>query len=556
MANKLQILSNGDSFDLFEGEAERFYITYQIHDLSNLQTRNGDFSRRVSLPLTSRNKDILGAALPTISRFDSVAVGTIPCEILVNDMPALSNAYFVIDTQEENSVTIQIFGGISKFYSDLPDTSIRTLNFPSFFWTDAGITDKSDATTGVVTAFAQWITNQSYREANQDDLDSAPEMNEGGFFVYCKSILEKIFEGFTDLTFDTSAMDAQFSKYAVGCSMPLIHDRYTNGETAPNNLIEPENYLPNISQRDFVREIFKLQNIVAIEDNDQVTLKYFKSLETTSSANLVLNTDNTKTIYNTFKTYSQINDLKYSTDDIIERTDFDSSFSVNSETLPLSGTIIQSKFFPSDEGETLSTADKAALPYWSVERYVADVNFQPSNGSINFTTNQSSSFEIGDIVDLPVQNARRIVTLNADNDGGTVDRAFTSATHTNNPKYYRYESENKELRIVSMEDISSWQYRLNGELFLSKTSGAKKALFIDALKWDNLKTEYYSLLVDSMEKPFIIKAWINIPTISLLTLNPLAPVYVEDYNAYFYINKLEQWRLNTSARVELIEIPI
>ena len=555
MANKLQILSNGETFDLFEGEAERFYITYQIHDLSNLQTRNGDFSRRVSLPLTSRNKNILGAALPTISRFDSVAVGTIPCEILVNDMPALSDSYFVIDTQKENSVTIQIFGGISKFYSDVPDLPISALSFTAFDWDSTGITSKTNTTTGVVIPDAQWITNQSFRLAG-NQTGQITEMNEAGFFMYCKSILDEIFDGFTNLTFDTSAMDAQFSKYAVGCSMPLIHDRYTNGETAPNNLIEPENYLPNISQRDFVREIFKLQNIVAIEANDQVTLKYFKSLETTSSANLVLNTDNTKTIYNTFKTYSQTNNLKYSTDDIIERTDFDSSFSVNSETLPLSGTIIQSKFFPSDEGETLSTADKAALPYWSVERYVADVNFQPSNGSINFTTNQSSSFEIGDIVDLPVQNARRIVTLNADNDGGTVDRAFTSATHTNNPKYYRYKSENKELRIVSMEDISSWQYRLNGELFLSKTSGAKKALFIDALKWDNLKTEYYSLLVDSMEKPFIIKAWINIPSISLLALNPLAPVYVEDYNAYFYINKLEQWRLNTSARVELIEIPI
>ena len=129
MANKLQILSSGESFDLFDGEAERFYITYQIHDLSNLQTRNGDFSRRVSLPLTAKNKGILGAALPTISRFDSVAVDTIPCEILVNDMPALSNAYFVIDTQEDNSVTIQIFGGISKFYTNLPDTSIRTLAF-------------------------------------------------------------------------------------------------------------------------------------------------------------------------------------------------------------------------------------------------------------------------------------------------------------------------------------------------------------------------------------------------------------------------------------------
>ena len=49
-----------------------------------------------------------------------------------------------------------------------------------------------------------------------------------------------------------------------------------------------------------------------------VTLKYFKGLETATSQNLVLNTDNTKTIYNTFKTYSQTNELKYSDDDIVE----------------------------------------------------------------------------------------------------------------------------------------------------------------------------------------------------------------------------------------------
>ena len=103
MANKLQILSNGESFDLFDGEAERFYITYQIHDLSNLETRNGNFSRRVNLPLTSKNKGILDAALPTVARFDTNSVGITPCEILVNDMPALSDAYFVIDTQQHQT---------------------------------------------------------------------------------------------------------------------------------------------------------------------------------------------------------------------------------------------------------------------------------------------------------------------------------------------------------------------------------------------------------------------------------------------------------------------
>lgn len=549
MANKLQILSNGDTFDLFEGEAERFYITYQIHDLSNLQTRNGDFSRRVSLPLTSRNKNILGAALPTISRFDSVAVGTIPCEILVNDMPALSDSYFVIDTQEENSVTIQIFGGISKFYSDVPDLPISALSFTAFDWTPTGITSKTDTTSDVVIPDAQWVTNQSERLLPSSSPNIA-EMNEAGFFIYCHSVLTKIFAGFTGLTFDTSAMDAQFSKYAVACAMPLLHNQYTNGETITTT-INPQDYFPDISQRDFVREIFKLQNIVAVEANNVVTLKYFKGLETATSQNLVLNTDNTKTIYNTFKTYSQTNELKYSDDDIVEGTDYDSSFLVNSETLPLSGTIIQSKFFPCDLGEALVANVRSTAAAWDVEYFKSAVNFSPSSGTLNFTTNHPFEGNIGDIVD----GIGRIVTLDATKESGTVSSNFTSSSSVNIPPYYRYKSNGRTMQVVSIEDASLYVFHYNGAVF-SSNQPAKRAEFTTAMKWDNLKTEYYQLLVDSMEKPFIIKAWINIPTISLLTLNPLAPVYVEDYNAYFYINKLEQWRLNTSARVELIEIPI
>ena len=553
MANKLQILSSGESFDLFDGEAERFYITYQIHDLSNLQTRNGDFSRRVSLPLTAKNKGILGAALPTISRFDSANVGTIPCDILVNDMPALSDAYFVIDTQEENAVTIQIFGGISKFYSDLPDSSINTLSFTAFDWDSTGIISKTNTTSDVVIPDAQWITNQSYQLVPLLQI-TLTEMNEAGFFIYCHSILTKIFDGFTDLTFDTSEMDAQFSKYAIACAVPLLHNQYTNGQTI-SNTINPQDYFPDISQRDFVREIFKLQNIIAVEANNVVTLKYFKGLETASSENLVLNADKDKTIYNTFKTYSQTNEIKYSTDDIIERTDADSSFPVNSETLPLSGTIIQSKFFPCDLANVLNR-DRATVAAWEIEAYKSAVNFSPTNNNINFSTNHPFEGNIGDIVSFGGQGLRRIVSLDGTKENGTVERNFTSSSVSQIPSYYRYKSNGRTMQIASVEDNQgSYNFALNGET-LSSNIPSKRAKFIDAMKWSELKTEYYQLLVDTMAKPFIIKAWINIPTISLLKLNPLAPVYVEDYNAYFYINKLEQWKLNTACRVELIQIPI
>jgi len=282
-----------------------------------------------------------------------------------------------------------------------------------------------------------------------------------------------------------------------------------------------------------------------------VTLKYFKGLETATSQNLVLNTDNTKTIYNTFKTYSQTNELKYSDDDIVEGTDYDSSFPVNSDTLPLSGTIIQSKFFPCDLGEALVPNVRSTAAAWDVEYFKSAVNFHPSSGTLNFTTNHPFEGNIGDIV----TGVGRIVTLDATKESGTVSTNFTSSTSVNIPPYYRYKANGRTMQVVSIEDASLYNMHYNGAVF-SSNQPAKRAEFTTAMKWDNLKTEYYQLLVDSMEKPFIIKAWINIPTISLLKLNPLAPVYVEDYNAYFYINKLEQWRLNTSARVELIEIPI
>ena len=555
MANKLQILSSGESFDLFDGEAERFYITYQIHDLSNLQTRNGDFSRRVSLPLTAKNKGILGAALPTISRFDSANVGTIPCDIMVNDMPALSDAYFVIDTQEENSVTIQIFGGISKFYSDVPDLPISALSFTAFDWTSTNLIANTNNTDGVVIASSQWRTNQSYRVVDSQGT-SVAEYHEAGFFMYTHSILTKIFAGFTDLTFDTSEMDAQFSKYGIACAMPSIHNQIIAGETVTTS-INPQDYFPDISQRDFVREIFKLQNIIAVEANNVVTLKYFKGLETASSDNLVLNADKDKTIYNTFKTYSQTNELKYSTDDFVERTDADSSFPVNSETLPLSGTIIQSKFFPCDVGIVNTIKNEAVIPCWDYVSFRSGANFSPTSGTKNFTTNHAFEGKIGDIVAFTAQTGTyfRIITLAADKLSGTVDRNFNANNSTNVPLYWRYTFNNHELRIVSLEDTTTFIFTINGQLFSSQNP-SKKAQFIDAMKWSELKTQYYQLLVDTMAKPFIIKAWINIPTISLLKLNPLAPVYVEDYNAYFYINKLEQWKLNTACRVELIQIPI
>jgi hypothetical protein len=565
MANKLQIISNGQDFDLFQGEDERFYITKQIHDLANLETRNGDFSRRINLPLTPKNKEILGTNLPIYSRFDDIAVGTIPCEILVNGMPVLSNAYFTIDTQSKTAITIQVFGGVSKLYSGLSDLSIRDLDFSAlnFQWTTAGINAITTNTTGVVYAESQWITNQEYREflanAYETDEFSYQELNEAGFFIYAKTIIDKIFEGFSELTFDSSALDAQYGKSAIACPMPQLHEQYINGDTI-STTVNVASFLPDISQREFLREVFKIYNIVATESNNLVRLRYFQSLATADSGTLVLDTNNEVTIYNTFTTYNQSNELKYSTYDLIERTDFDSSFDVNSEILPPLGTLVQSRFFPSDLGETpikSAGGDRVVIPGYEFEYFASDLTFQKHSGASTWSTNDKSSLKVGDIVNV-IQEKRRIVTVNSTNTAGTVDRDWTVNANTNTWDYVRYNKIETNLHFVSIEDVSavsSYTTQYNGaNNVIQGSAGAKVAQFPSALLWDNLKTTYYGLFVDSIAKPFIVQAWISLPTISLLKLDPLAPVYLDDYNSYFYINKLEQWKINNLARIELVEI--
>ena len=565
MANKLQIISNGQDFDLFQGEDERFYITKQIHDLANLETRNGDFSRRINLPLTPKNKEILGTNLPIYSRFDDIAVGTIPCEILVNGMPVLSNAYFTIDTQSKTAITIQVFGGVSKLYSGLSDLSIRDLDFSAlnFQWTTAGINAITTNTTGVVYAESQWITNQEYREflanAYETDEFSYQELNEAGFFIYAKTIIDKIFEGFSELTFDSSALDAQYGKSAIACPMPQLHEQYINGDTI-STTVNVASFLPDISQREFLREVFKIYNIVATESNNLVRLRYFQSLATADSGTLVLDTNNEVTIYNTFTTYNQSNELKYSTYDLIERTDFDSSFDVNSEILPPLGTLVQSRFFPSDLGETpikSAGGDRVVIPGYEFEYFASDLTFQKHSGASTWSTNDKSSLKVGDIVNV-IQEKRRIVTVNSTNTAGTVDRDWTVNANTNTWDYVRYKKIETNLHFVSIEDVSavsSYTTQYNGaNNVIQGSAGAKVAQFPSALLWDNLKTTYYGLFVDSIAKPFIVQAWISLPTISLLKLDPLAPVYLDDYNSYFYINKLEQWKINNLARIELVEL--
>ncbi len=85
MAAIVEIITEQGSLDLLQGVEDNFYVTRQIHDLNDFQTRNADFTKQIQVPPTPRNVIILDA-------YGDNKSNTIPCRVLMNGVLIAPNA--------------------------------------------------------------------------------------------------------------------------------------------------------------------------------------------------------------------------------------------------------------------------------------------------------------------------------------------------------------------------------------------------------------------------------------------------------------------------------
>jgi hypothetical protein len=83
---------------------------------------------------------------------------------------------------------------------------------------------------------------------------------------------------------------------------------------------------------------------------------------------------------------------------------------------------------------------------------------------------------------------------------------------------------------------------------------AKAAYWPIELTWPNLIDSYYSDIIDALKTPQVIKAWFNLSVAVFVTLDFLKPVYIQEFNAFYYINKIEQFKYEKKTRLELVRI--
>ena len=93
------VIENPDTFkdqdlDLFPDT--NFWITKQIHDLSDLTTRNADFTKQITVPATTKNTLLLRVQ-SLFDAADAEPVIAVPVDIILDGIPIANNAKLYVD---------------------------------------------------------------------------------------------------------------------------------------------------------------------------------------------------------------------------------------------------------------------------------------------------------------------------------------------------------------------------------------------------------------------------------------------------------------------------
>ena len=722
MSSILDIKISGESLDLFNEEEQDFYLTKQIHDISDLETRDADFSKTISVPLTPRNQEILRSSMPILYRHTDAPIEFLPTEVLLKGVPVISDGYSLLRSQNKKARTIElsVVGGSARFFNQLKDEPISNLDFTelNLEWTLAGITDIINAgNNGNPRQPIQFARSQFYSNASRDlyeaqngnelltKLDSM-ELGESGFLMYFKTVLDKIFSGLNELTIDYGSLLSltDFTDSGFYVPVPIIHDSFGAVEgsysevrlenyQAPQQELEanlpfpivvdntagywniatnqfvftesgfftirfdvvgtternPQQFylyknfallppaqvlidsvlhygsqglefeltiqssvsvvagdvvemvlggypfgnvndttfitsasfvieaqgvgrgrsvvvsemLPdNITQKNFVKEIFKLFNILVTEKNQVVSFSLFEDIPNNEPLVIEFNNELETSFNGAFFTYGTTNHFKYEENEAVQRLDQNSQFTILDNTLPESVVKIQSRFSPTDisigGGALQDNFATLCFPNYELEyQFISDNKVTVALGGLDFTFAERSDVQAGDFISIDHGGSidRRRVLSMVNDFGGVVDVAWTAVQNAVDYATWRYIKNEVALQIgkvkfyaVPFSTISVWD-------------GGTTTIFdsyadieFDSLRFSTLQEKYYKLLTESMNRPFIVVGWVSFGILKYLSINGLQPIFIEELDAYFYMNKLEQWKFNGNARVELVKI--
>jgi len=344
---------------------------------------------------------------------------------------------------------------------------------------------------------------------------------------------------------------------AVGAFSNIEGSFQIKGSTADkSDYVILSEFFPKISQKNFVKEVFKIFNAIPYYESNGVSVELWDDIIKAEDIDLTPYVDTAKSIEEsgTIRGYGQVNTLKYAENDTVNTKEIGTNFNVLNNSLPPKKVILQSLFSASDEAYS-SGYDFASFPLIPMNyTNVTGNNISVNSGSQNYSTPLSNDLKVGDLLfvknaaNTGLQGRRRVVSVSSPTNG-LVDVAF-SQTSTRKWDYIRSSKQEIGLRFGRVSNETNVTVRDGGFDILA--SNMKKVLFDETLKWSSLTDSYYDNLIKTLVKPTVKRLWLKLPIAIYNSINLKRPAYIDGKR--WYINKLEQYSPTKLCRGEFIEL--
>ena len=266
MGNRLQILTEEGSLDLPQDAYEKFYVTRQVHDIQNFETKNADFTKTLKLPATPTNVEILDAYIGAVK----TVISTIPCQVIIDGITIAPRAVLLftktIVSNERIEFDVQILYGNFNLFESIDEGTIDEMNWAdlSTEWLMAQVVPLMNNTTDMVWPACDWNSRDSLGFDHPPNLSINKarliDINQTGFFIYCKEIIKRIIEeaGFTLVLADNLPSD--FDQIALACPIDKFVTFTSDDQLSFSNFVSKTIDQVVVGEATTERGLFELVN--------------------------------------------------------------------------------------------------------------------------------------------------------------------------------------------------------------------------------------------------------------------------------------------------------
>lgn len=229
-----ELFINGSYIEL--SDTSKIGITFQCNDISNLATRNGDFSNEFSVPKTKNNQIAL-AFCSGLNSNSNVPYSRNAVRYIQNGIDVVPNGFATV-TAYDGGYKIQIVSGNVNIFDLMADRTMNELDFISFedYWNLTNVVASNSNTDGIIFPIIDYNgMNAANRVVDSRRLLPA---------VWAKTILSKIFEKI-EYTFSGDFLTEEFENLIL----PLATDNGLSDFFIAIN--SDQNFTPDTSSFDW-----------------------------------------------------------------------------------------------------------------------------------------------------------------------------------------------------------------------------------------------------------------------------------------------------------------